>query len=75
MRVERTRKPAKCPSCGEAPVASILYGLPVFDDDLEQAMAEGRISLGAVARRLMHRLGSARTANWRFSGQRKTTAE
>ena len=23
-----------------------LYGMPVFDDDLEQAMAEGRIALG-----------------------------
>jgi len=37
-RVERARKPAKCPSCGAAPVASILYGLPAFDDNLEQAI-------------------------------------
>ena len=46
MRVERAHKPAKCPSCGAAPLASILYGLPMFDDDLEQAMAERRIALG-----------------------------
>jgi len=52
MRVERVRKPAKCPSCGAAPVASILYGLPVFDDDLEQAMAEGRIALGGCCQEI-----------------------
>jgi len=33
-------------------VASILYGMPVFDDDLEQAMAEGRISLGGCCQEI-----------------------
>jgi len=47
MRVERARKPVRCPSCGAAPVASILYGLLAFDEDLEQAMAEGRVALGS----------------------------
>ena len=52
MRVERARKPAKCPSCGAAPVASILYGLPVFDEELEQAIAVGRIALGGCCQEI-----------------------
>lgn len=45
-RVERTRKPRKCPECGHSPLASILYGLPSFDEALERAMHEGRITIG-----------------------------
>ena len=45
-RVERVQKPRKCPECGKAPIASILYGMPAFDEDLEQKMNEGRIALG-----------------------------
>lgn len=40
------RKPRKCPKCGHHPVGSILWGLPVFSDELEQKMREGRIVLG-----------------------------
>lgn len=45
-RVERVQKPRKCPQCKHAPVATILYGMPAYDDELTQAMEEGRISLG-----------------------------
>lgn len=45
-RVERAQKPRKCPECGQAPLASILYGMPAFDEELEQKMNEGRITLG-----------------------------
>lgn len=45
-RIERARKPAACPACGHRPVATILYGLPVFDSKLEQSVADGRTILG-----------------------------
>ena len=45
-RVERAQKPRKCPQCGQAPLASILYGMPAFDGELEREMKEGRITLG-----------------------------
>lgn len=44
-RVERAQKPRKCPECGQAPLASILYGMPAFDEELERKMNEGRITL------------------------------
>ena len=39
-------KPDKCPACGNSTVASIMYGLPVFTDELKRAVAEGKIVLG-----------------------------
>ncbi|NCC24601.1 MAG: hypothetical protein EOM25_05275 [Deltaproteobacteria bacterium] len=45
-RVERAQKPRKCPECGQAPLASILYGMPAFNKELERKMNEGRITLG-----------------------------
>jgi DNA-directed RNA polymerase subunit RPC12/RpoP len=45
-RVESAQKPRKCPECGQAPLASILYGMPAFDEELERKMNEGRITLG-----------------------------
>lgn len=45
-RVERAQKPRKCPECGQAPLASILYGMPAFDEEIERKMNEGRITLG-----------------------------
>jgi hypothetical protein len=44
--IERTRKPIKCPTCGKPPLASILYGYPNYNEELEQEMQEGRIVLG-----------------------------
>lgn len=35
-----------CPKCGSGNVAQILYGLPVFDQELEQAIDQGKVVLG-----------------------------
>ncbi len=40
------RKPRKCPHCGNSPVASILYGMPAYDEKMQKDIAEGRIALG-----------------------------
>jgi len=66
-RVERAQKPRKCPECGQAPLASILYGMPAFDEELERKMncprpcsrdrAEPRNSPGHL-HRLRRRWGS-----------------
>jgi rubrerythrin len=45
-RIERVRKPKKCPACGANSVASIMYGMPAFSDDLERKINEGSITLG-----------------------------
>ncbi len=45
-RIERARKPVKCPRCGFTPVATILYGMPRFDDELEKQMEAKKIVLG-----------------------------
>jgi ribosomal protein L37AE/L43A len=39
-------RPSRCPSCGSARVARILYGLPAWDADLERALDSGRVVLG-----------------------------
>lgn len=51
-RIEKARKPNKCPSCGELPMASILYGYGEMDSALEQKIKEGRISLGGCCEEL-----------------------
>ena len=43
-RIERTRKPRKCPKCGHAPVGEILWGMPHFDAKLEELMYAGKIT-------------------------------
>ena len=45
-RIERAEKPQSCPECGKAPLATILYGMPAFDQELEREMKEGRVTLG-----------------------------
>lgn len=45
-RMECSRKPAKCPACGHTPVATILWGLPDFDPELEAALKAGTVALG-----------------------------
>jgi DNA-directed RNA polymerase subunit RPC12/RpoP len=40
------RKPIKCPVCGFKPVAEILYGMPVFSQELEEEMKAGKVTLG-----------------------------
>ncbi len=45
-RVECAQQPSECPKCGHSPLASILYGLPLFSQGLEKEVKEGRITLG-----------------------------
>lgn len=40
------RKPRKCPDCGFAPVATILYGTPAFDEELERKLKDKSLALG-----------------------------
>ena len=40
------RKPRKCPQCGSAKIANILYGLPIFSPELEKELKDGKIELG-----------------------------
>jgi hypothetical protein len=45
-RIERSRKPRACPSCRHTPVATILYGLPVFGPQLREALEAGAMTIG-----------------------------
>jgi hypothetical protein len=45
-KITAKRKPRKCPKCGCAKVASILYGLPAFSPELERELKEGKTVLG-----------------------------
>jgi len=40
------KKPRKCPECGSARIATILYGNPALTADLEEQLADGRVALG-----------------------------
>ena len=46
------RKPRKCPKCGFSPVASILYGMPAFDEDLERDLENKSLILGGCMEEL-----------------------
>ena len=45
-RYSAKSKPEKCPKCGSARVARILYGMPMFSDQLQADMDSGKIVLG-----------------------------
>ena len=50
MRYEYVRKPRKCPSCGAASVARILYGFPdMSSEELRDDLDAGRVVLGGCA--------------------------
>jgi hypothetical protein len=36
----------KCPRCGSRDIAAILYGMPVFDDELRSKIDAGKLRLG-----------------------------
>lgn len=40
------RKPKECPKCGKNTIASILYGMPAFSEELEKKIDLGTIKLG-----------------------------
>ena len=46
MPGKRPSRPPRCPSCEDARVAAILYGMPAIDEQLERDLASGRIALG-----------------------------
>ena len=39
------RRPSRCPSCGGLSIASILYGLPAFDTELQRDLDSERVVL------------------------------
>ena len=41
-----TKKKIKCTRCGSTNVAKYLYGMPLFDKNLEKKIADGKIKLG-----------------------------
>lgn len=45
-RQEGVRKPRKCPGCGKAPVATIIWGLPAFDKEMQRDLEAGRVTIG-----------------------------
>jgi len=44
--VTRESHPTHCPACGSPDVARILYGLPLFDAELNDALDRKRVVLG-----------------------------
>lgn len=45
-RIERQRKPRKCPVCGCRPVSTVFYGLPACIEDFEEKLDAGDIVIG-----------------------------
>jgi len=39
------RKPRKCPVCSSKKIASILYGMPALDEELNKEVAEKKVIL------------------------------
>ncbi len=46
QRIEKTRKPRRCPSCGASPMATIMYGMPAWSPELKEEIQAGKIVLG-----------------------------
>jgi ribosomal protein S27AE len=45
-RLECAGNPAQCPQCGHGPLADIIYGFPIIDDDLIKRWNEESIVIG-----------------------------
>ena len=45
-RYNLPEKPVKCPRCGSNRIANLLYGYPMYSEELETDRAAGRITLG-----------------------------
>lgn len=39
------KKPKNCPNCGSKSIAKILYGMPVYCEELQKKMDVGQITL------------------------------
>jgi len=46
MKYRSARKPKKCPVCGSSKIASYLYGMPIYDEKLQEDMDSGKIVIG-----------------------------
>lgn len=46
MKYKSRAKPRKCPKCGAKTIASILYGLPDYSEELKADIDAGKIVLG-----------------------------
>ena len=46
MKTRFSRKPRNCPNCDNSPVASILSGMPAYDEKMQKDIADGRLTLG-----------------------------
>ncbi|MDO6804265.1 hypothetical protein Q4595_17595, partial [Wenyingzhuangia sp. 1_MG-2023] len=45
-RIIRSRKPRKCPTCGFTPVGAILYGFPMYDEQMQADIHAGKVIIG-----------------------------
>jgi primosomal protein N' len=46
MRYSTESKPKKCPHCGSSKICEILWGMPVYSEQLQSDLAEKKIVLG-----------------------------
>ena len=59
MRYEFIRKPRKCPAYASIRIADIMYGYPIFSEELDEVIKSGKLFLGDVAFPVMIPSGSA----------------
>jgi predicted Zn-ribbon and HTH transcriptional regulator len=48
-KIQAKRKPRRCPVCKSERVASILYGMPLMNDELVHKIEAGKIALGGCS--------------------------
>ena len=46
IRTNYARKPRRCPNCGAAPLASVIYGMPGLSSDLIEKEERGEVVFG-----------------------------
>ena len=46
VEFEYRSKPKKCPRCKSNRVASILWGMPAYSEDLQEKIDAGKVALG-----------------------------
>ena len=43
---EKPKEKRKCPKCGSESIAEIMYGMPINSPELQDALRQGKLSLG-----------------------------
>ncbi|MFK4754146.1 hypothetical protein [Oceanobacter antarcticus] len=66
-RIVRSRKPRKCPACGFAPVGSILYGFPLYSEQLQEEMDSGKTIIGGCEMPVINEAGEWDSPHWQCS--------